>query len=285
MSVDSLWARLEEQLVPVFADYRSRIDELPVAIKADRTLLTEADMAVQDLIVTAIRAREPDAVIIAEEDGRTEPRSEVSESRGRVWVIDPIDGTAEFVRKERVEYCSVVCLLDDWEPAEAFVLAPELGAGRTALVATASASRGIVQLGDREMRRAVPADRTRWLSITRSASDPPRRFEATAADQGFHSKTSTTSQTLDMLRTVLDISSLTDPPLPQFSLFWRRYQKLWDGVAGLCMASAADLRTCDEYGHSLPRGPQFLSDPTPTFSSTVVGQPEIVTWFLDVVTT
>lgn len=51
------------------------------------------------------------------------------------------------------------------------------------------------------------------------------------------------------------------------------------------MASAADLRMCDEYGHSLPRGPQFLSDPTPTFSSTVVGQPEVVAWFLDVVTT
>lgn len=136
---------------------------------------------VQDLIVSAIRAKEPDAVIIAEEDERNGPRSEITASRGRVWVIDPIDGTSQFVHGEKVEFCSVVCLLDDWEPVEAFVLAPELGAGRTPLLATANARTGAVLLGGLGMHTPPAGSRTRWLSVTRSAADPPRPLEAAAA--------------------------------------------------------------------------------------------------------
>ena len=282
MSAGELWAVLEEQLLPVFADYRSRIVEVPVEVKADRTLLTEADIAVQELIVSAICAMEPDAVIIAEEDERNGPRSEVTASRGRVWVIDPIDGTSQFVNGETVEFCSVVCLLDDWEPVEAFVLAPELGAGRTPLLATANARTGTMLLGGLEVHTPPADSRARWISVTRSADDPPRPLEAAAARDGYRAKTRTTSQTLDLLRTVLDISSLTEPPLAYFSLFWRRDQKLWDGAAGLCLAAAAGLPTCDEYGRPLPHGPRFLSQPLPTFPSTVVGRPETVAWFLDV---
>jgi 3'(2'), 5'-bisphosphate nucleotidase len=281
MSTSALWAVLEEQLVPVFADYRSRIAEVPVEVKADRTLLTAADITVQELIVSAIRATEPDAVIIAEEDERNGPRSEITASRGRVWVIDPIDGTSQFINGESVEFCSVVCLLDDWEPAEAFVLAPELGAGRTPLLATANARTRTIMLGGLEVQTPPTDSRMRWLSVTRSTDEPPRPLEAAAVRDGYRAKTRTTSQTLDLLRTVLDISSLTEPPLPYFSLFWRRDQKLWDGAAGLCLAAAAELRACDEHGRPLPLGPRFLSQSVPTFPSTVIGRPETVAWFLN----
>lgn len=138
-SVTTLWTQLEQQLQPVFADYRSRLAELPIEVKADRTLLTEADIAVQALIIDAIRTLEPGAVVIAEEDDRTEVREEVLTSGGRVWVVDPIDGTAEFVRPGHIEFCSVVCLLEDWQPAAAFVLAPELGKDGTPILITADA--------------------------------------------------------------------------------------------------------------------------------------------------
>jgi 3'(2'), 5'-bisphosphate nucleotidase len=128
-SVTTLWAELEQRLLPTFADYRSRLAELPIEVKADRTLLTEADIAVQALIIDAVRTLEPDAVVIAEEDDRTDLREDVLTSRGHIWVVDPIDGTAEFVQPGQVEFCSVVCLLEEWQPAAAFVLAPELGRG------------------------------------------------------------------------------------------------------------------------------------------------------------
>jgi 3'(2'), 5'-bisphosphate nucleotidase len=278
----SLWSTLEARLLPVFADYRSRLADLPVEVKADRTLLTEADIAIQGLIVAAIRDFDgPGAVVIAEEDERTEPRAEVTASDGRLWVVDPIDGTAEFVRGESVEFCSVVCLLVDWQPSAAFVLAPELGTGRTPVTVTADAHTRQLRLDGRTVQPATQSRAARHLSATRSVGEERPAFDAAADKADYTLKTRTTSQTLDMLRTALDLSALTAPALPRFDLFWRREQKLWDGAAGLCLGAAAGLRSCDENGDPLPLGPDFLAAPTPTFASNVTGRPETVAWFLE----
>lgn len=281
MSAAPLWDELTERLLPVFTEYRSHIGDLPVEVKADSTLLTEADVAVQRIIIDAIRAVEPDAVVIAEEDERQGPRDEVASADGRVWVIDPIDGTAEFIREERVEFCSVVCLLEDWQPVSAFVLAPELGSGRTPLVVTADArERRLTLNGDAVAPPARPGPE-RWISATRSAGAPPRGFDQAAEQAGFLLKTRTTSQTLDMVRTAVDLSHCTDPSLPAFDLFWRRRQKVWDGIAGLCLGTAAGMRHCDEDGKPLPAAPPFFSQAEPVFASTIMGRPEAVSWFLD----
>ena len=279
-SVTSLWTALEDRLLPVFGDYRARLADLPVEMKADRTLLTEADVVVQDLIVAAIRDLEPGAVVIAEEDERTGTRADVRASGGRVWVVDPIDGTAEFVRADRTEFCSVVCLLEDWQPVAAFVLAPELAAGRRPIVITADAPGREIRVGGEP--RAPVREASGHVSATRSAGEERTDFDAAARKAGLTVKSRTTSQTIDMVRTTLDLSGLTDPALPRFDLFWRRRQKLWDGAAGLCLARAAGLRSCTEEGEELPLDPDFLSAATPVFSSDVTGRPDAVEWFLKV---
>lgn len=278
-SVTSLWTALEDRLLPVFREYRARLADLPVEVKADRTLLTEADVAVQSFIIDAIREREPDAVVIAEEDERTGTRADVRGSDGRIWVIDPIDGTAEFVRAERIEFCSVVCLLEDWQPSAAFVLAPELAAGGRPLVVTADAASGQISLGGRRSA-PPPGEPSLHVSATRSAGERRDDFDAAAEKAGITVKSRTTSQTLDMLRVAVDVSGLTDPALPRFDAFWRRRQKLWDGVAGLCLAKAAGLRSCTEQGEEIPLDPDFLSAATPVFPSNVTGRPETVEWLL-----
>ncbi|MEU4107777.1 inositol monophosphatase family protein [Streptomyces sp. NPDC027717] len=278
-SVTSLWATLEDQLLPVFSDYRARLADLPVEVKADRTLLTEADVVVQDLIVGAIRELEPGAVVIAEEDERTEPRADVQGSDGRVWVVDPIDGTAEFVRADRVEFCSVVCLLEDWQPAAAFILAPELAAGRRPIVITADAPGREVRVAGKQPEPV--REPSGHVSATRSAGEDRTNFDAAARRAGLAVKSRTTSQTIDMVRTALDLSSLTAPALPRFDLFWRRSQKLWDGAAGLCLAKATGLRSCTEEGEELSLNPSFLSAATPVFPSEITGRSEAVDWFLE----
>ncbi len=61
--------------------------------KESRSYVTEADLAVQASLVAWLRARYPRDGIIAEEDGcRVKPQGS-----GRVWTLDPIDGTASFV--------------------------------------------------------------------------------------------------------------------------------------------------------------------------------------------
>ncbi|MDV9174083.1 inositol monophosphatase family protein [Streptomyces sp. W16] len=281
MSVAPLWDELTERLLPVFTTYRSHLADLPVEVKADNTLLTEADVAVQRIIVDAIRATEPDAAIIAEEDERQGPREEVARAGGRVWVIDPIDGTAEFVQEKRVEFCSVVCLLEDWQPVSAFVLAPELGSGGTPIVVTGDARTRRLTLDGAVIEPPSDPREDRWLSATRSAGALPRDFDRAAEETGFLLKTRTTSQTLDMVRAAVDLSGRTAPSLPPFELFWRRRQKVWDGIAGLCLGAAAGLRHCAEDGEPLPLTPSFLSRAEPVFASTVMGRPDIVSWFLD----
>lgn len=71
-------------------------DRLQVSSKSDpNDLLTEADITVQHIAVERIHEVFPDDVVLAEElgMGHQTPRP-----TGRAWVVDPIDGTSNFVR-------------------------------------------------------------------------------------------------------------------------------------------------------------------------------------------
>lgn len=63
--------------------------------KADSSPVTEADEAAEQLLADAIRALEPEAVIIGEED--TAAFGVRGEAPDRYWLIDPVDGTRSFV--------------------------------------------------------------------------------------------------------------------------------------------------------------------------------------------
>src|ERR1700760_3751811 len=60
--------------------------------------VTEADRASQRLIVAALRKRFPGDGIIGEESDTGESiTAEIRDTAGRNWVIDPIDGTNNFI--------------------------------------------------------------------------------------------------------------------------------------------------------------------------------------------
>lgn len=275
--VEGIWSDLAESLPPVIRRYRSRISSLQVREKADRTLLTEADLEVEALIIEAIRRRDPGASIVAEESGSNPGSGGQSSGSSRVWVIDPIDGTAEFVRPERREFCSVVCRLEEGLPQEAFVLAPELGRERAPLTFMVDAKAKRVTVNGAQVGPGTGEHKSRWISVTRSKESASRPFEAEFEGMGFSLKLRTTSQTLDMLRTAVDISALTELHPTAFSLFFREQQKVWDGVAGLCASLAMGLTIVDACGVSpFPISHEFLSGDSPTFDSTIVGTSEVV---------
>jgi len=62
-------------------------ERVPVSIKDDATPVTETDVEVERVLRRAIAAAFPDDGVHGEEDGAADGRS------GRVWVLDPIDGT------------------------------------------------------------------------------------------------------------------------------------------------------------------------------------------------
>lgn len=92
---------------------------LAVRAKPDDTPVTEADVATEETIRRLLGERRPDDALLGEELGG-EP-----ELAGRQWVIDPIDGTKNFVRGVPV-WATLIALVDAGEPVVGIVSAPAL---------------------------------------------------------------------------------------------------------------------------------------------------------------
>jgi myo-inositol-1(or 4)-monophosphatase len=96
-----------------------------VDYKSARDIVTEVDHLSEELIIAAIRSRHPGDGILAEESGahRTAAGDEAASGRGRVWIIDPIDGTINYANGIPV-FCVSIGLAIDGRPAVGVVLDP-----------------------------------------------------------------------------------------------------------------------------------------------------------------
>ncbi|MBM7711690.1 inositol monophosphatase family protein [Enterococcus xiangfangensis] len=82
---------------------------LKVDEKSDRTdLVTNVDKEVQNFLVEKINTYDPDAKILGEENGLDQTPID----EGRVFVIDPIDGTMNFVMQQE-NFCVMVAVYED----------------------------------------------------------------------------------------------------------------------------------------------------------------------------
>lgn len=98
---------------------RFRALDLAVTTKPDRTPVTDADQAVELRLRELIAAERETDAIIAEEFG-------ASGSSTREWIIDPIDGTANFLRGNSI-WGTLIALRISGEIKLAVVSAPALG--------------------------------------------------------------------------------------------------------------------------------------------------------------
>lgn len=83
-------------------------------------VVTEADMEIDDFLRTNLHNQFPSDQILSEENS-----SRPQGYRGRVWTVDPIDGTKYFVH-EQGEFTIMVGLLEMGEPVLGVVYAPAL---------------------------------------------------------------------------------------------------------------------------------------------------------------
>jgi len=93
--------------------------DLHVDTKPDLTPVTDADRAVETDLREALAQHRPDDSVVGEEFGGTTTFS------GRQWIIDPIDGTKNFIRGVPV-WASLIALLDDGVPEVGVISAPAL---------------------------------------------------------------------------------------------------------------------------------------------------------------
>lgn len=98
---------------------RFRARDLTIDRKPDRTPVTDADVAVEDAIRAVLAERSPNDVVAGEERGG-------SAGPGRTWVLDPIDGTKNFLRGVPA-WASLISLVDGDRPVVGVISAPALG--------------------------------------------------------------------------------------------------------------------------------------------------------------
>ncbi|MGI8492598.1 MAG: inositol monophosphatase family protein, partial [Acidimicrobiales bacterium] len=96
-----------------------RRGDLVVETKPDLTPVTEADRGTEEALRRLLAAQRPDDAVVGEEQGET--------GRGRRrWIIDPIDGTKNFVRGMPV-WATLIALEIDGDVAVGVASAPALG--------------------------------------------------------------------------------------------------------------------------------------------------------------
>jgi histidinol-phosphatase len=98
---------------------RFRAADLVVETKPDTTYVSEADKAAEQAIRDVLARAQPDDGVLGEEFGE-------SGSGHRRWVIDPIDGTSNYVRGIPV-WATLIALQEDDDLTVGVVSAPALG--------------------------------------------------------------------------------------------------------------------------------------------------------------
>jgi myo-inositol-1(or 4)-monophosphatase len=96
--------------------------------KSARDVVTEADHQSEALILDAIRERHPTDAVLAEETG--EHQAVAGEApmsgRGRVWIVDPLDGTVNYANGIPF-FCVSIGLIVDGRPAVGIIHDPTRG--------------------------------------------------------------------------------------------------------------------------------------------------------------
>ena len=114
---------LADRAGAVLMDHYERLEQIDY--KSARDVVTEADHLSEALILDAIRARFPADALLAEETG--EHRAIAGEAptsgRGRVWIVDPLDGTVNYANGLPV-FCVSIGLVVDGVPTVGVILDP-----------------------------------------------------------------------------------------------------------------------------------------------------------------
>jgi len=214
--------------------------------------VTQADRESNALIVAELAKRFPRDGVLAEE---SEPAGDRWRAAERCWVIDPLDGTSDFV-KGRVGFCVMIGLLVSGEPALGAVHVPR--AGRTFLGAVGQGAveeRGARASGcdeRRELHVSLRA-RTSELRVIASIAHRDARLEAALAALAPQETLQVGSVGYKVGRIAADEADLYIATTSAISL--------WDTCAPQAILHAAGGRFLDLDGRPLRYGGPALNHP------------------------
>jgi len=142
--------------------------EFDVARKADASPLTEADLAAHRCIVAGLSLLTPSIPVLSEESAHTVA---LERRRGwnRLWLVDPLDGTREFVKRNG-EFTVNIALIEDGVPVFGVIQAPV-----TSVLWHGVPGQGAFRRdadGERPLHVRVPASAPLRVAASRSHLDP-----------------------------------------------------------------------------------------------------------------
>ncbi|MEU1585669.1 inositol monophosphatase [Micromonospora sp. NPDC005710] len=115
-----LWEAAEQVVLPLFR----KLDDDDVSEKAPGEVVTVADRRAEDLLSAGLRRLRPGSVVVGEEGVADDPGLlRHLRDGGDVWLVDPVDGTANFAAGRR-PFALMVALLTDGRPTAGWILDP-----------------------------------------------------------------------------------------------------------------------------------------------------------------
>lgn len=196
--------------------------------KADGSLLTEADTAMQAAIIRSLEMRFPGTRVLAEEQPKKLQQELLDEAGGSVWCVDPLDGTTNFASGMPLFAVSVALVAGGGvqfglvhDPVRGETFSARRGAGARLNGRTLGQPRSPPNLG--ECVAVVDFKRLDASLATRLAVSPPFRSQRSLGS------------------VALDWSWLA---AGRFQLYLHGGQRLWDHAAGQLIAREAGAAVC-----------------------------------------
>jgi 3'(2'), 5'-bisphosphate nucleotidase len=228
---------LREAVIALAQDAASAIldiydSEFAVEHKDDDSPLTAADLAAHRCIVDGLARLTPDIPVLSEESAHEVPTA-LRRQWSRLWLVDPLDGTREFVKRNG-EFTVNIALIEDGVAVFGVVQAPVTGSlwhGG----ATLGAFR---RQGERQVALHARAPATSPLRVAASRSHRDERTQAFIDRMGDVEPVG--------LGSSLKFCRIADGGLDVYPRFGPTSE--WDTAAGQCVLEGAGGAVLDPHG-------------------------------------
>jgi myo-inositol-1(or 4)-monophosphatase len=220
--------------------YQARRATLAIDNKGVQDLVSEADRACEELIVAALSDAFPGDALLGEEGGIRNAGGEA------IWVIDPIDGTRNFLTGVPF-WCISIALVAEGQSVLGLVYHPVVDELFSAARDDGAFANGVrLQVsGETEPTRARLG---LGFNFSRPVADHVRTIE------------NCLSQKVEYCRLGSGALALAYVAAGRLDGFWERRTNAWDIAAGLCLVREAGGWTSDFFaGEGLMSGKEVLA--------------------------
>lgn len=214
--------------------------ELGIEEKAADDFVTKVDREINSALLEAMRQRFPDDGFITEEL----PPDEGVELYQRIWLIDPLDGTDNYLKRDG-QYAVMIGLLVNHRPVFGWIYAP----ARDKLYLGGEGFGIYFTEGDAEPQQMIPAlenEASSKVRVLMGGRDPFR--ECVAELLGDVELVKMGSLGLKVIHIIEGYADLY--------LHLVRKLKIWDTAAPVALAKAAGLRACALTGEEITYNPK-----------------------------